>query len=32
MKLQLTALFAMAAYLVYATTFAGLITGVLPHP
>ena len=27
--MQLTALFAMAAYFVYATTFAGIITGVL---
>lgn len=30
--MQLTALLAMAAYLVFATTFAGMITGVLPHP
>ena len=32
MRMQLTALFAMAAYFVYATTFAGVIAGVLPVP
>ena len=30
--MQLTALFAMAAYFVYATTFAGVLAGVLPTP
>lgn len=29
MKMQLTALFAMAAYFVYSTTLAGIITGML---
>jgi hypothetical protein len=30
--MQLTALFAMAAYFVYTTTFAGVIAGLLPMP
>jgi hypothetical protein len=29
MKMQLTALFALAAYFVYATTFAGVVTGLI---
>ena len=29
MRMQLTALFAMAAYFVYSTTLAGIITGML---
>ncbi len=29
MRMQLTALFAMAAYFVYTTTFAGIIAGLI---
>ena len=32
MKMQMVALFGLAAYFVYATTFAGLLAGVLELP